>query len=106
MKLLPLIFRNAFRNKRRTILTVLSIGMSLFLISTLKTLVESLESPPMTPESAKRVIVRHQTSLATTLPISYRARIAQIPGVENVAASQWFGGVYKDPSNFFAQFAV
>src|SRR6476646_4303242 len=106
MKLLPLIIRNVFRNKRRTILTILSIGMSLFLISTLKTLVESLESPPLTPESAKRVIVRHQTSLTQVMPIAYREKIKQIPGVEQVGASQWFGGEYKDPANFFAQFAV
>ena len=106
MKFLPLIIRNAFRNRRRTILTILSIGMSLFLISTLRTLLTSLESPPMTPESAKRVVVRHQTSLGNTMPISYRERIAAVPGVESVVANQWFGGVYKDPSNFFAQFAV
>src|SRR3954466_11625428 len=106
MKLLPLIIRNVFRNKRRTILTILSIGMSLFLISTLKTLVESLESPPVTPESAKRVIVRHQTSLGNVMPIAYRERIRVVPGVDQVSASQWFGGVYKDPANFFAQFAV
>ena len=60
----------------------------------------------MTPESAKRVIVRHQTSLGNILPIAYRARIQQVPGVEYVAATQWFGGIYKDTSNFFAQFAV
>ena len=106
MKLLPLIIRNCFRNKRRTILTVLSIGMSLFLISTLKTMLESLEGPPMTPESAKRIIVRHQTSLTNVMPISYGERIRQVPGVEAVCATQWFGGEYKDPSLFFAQFAV
>jgi putative ABC transport system permease protein len=106
MKLLPFILRNVLRNKRRTILTILSIGMSLFLISTLKTLLDSLEAAPMTPESAKRVIVRHQTSLANVLPIAYRQRIKQVPGVEDVVATQWFGGEYKDPSLFFAQFAV
>src|SRR6185436_1628638 len=106
MKLLPLIVRNVFRNKRRTILTILSIGVSLFLISTLKTLVESLESPPLTPESAKRVIVRNQTSLTNPLPIAFREKIKNVPGVEQVGASQWFGGEYKDPSLFFAQFAV
>jgi putative ABC transport system permease protein len=106
MKLLRLIIRNTFRNKRRTILTILSIGMSLFLISTLRTLLVSLENPPVTPESAKRVVTRHQTSLATTMPISYRQRIRQVPGVEEVVANQWFGGIYKDPSFFFAQFAV
>src|ERR1700704_4337181 len=106
MKFLPLIFRNALRNRRRTVLTILSISMSLFLISTLRTLLDSLESPPLTPESAKRVVVRHATGLANTMPIAYREQIARVPGVAAVSANQWFGGVYKDPANFFAQFAV
>jgi putative ABC transport system permease protein len=80
--------------------------MSLFLISTLKTVLEDLENPPATPESAKRVITRHLTGLGSVMPISHRERIRQVPGVEEVAASQWFGGVYKDPANFFAQFAI
>ena len=106
MKFLPLILRNTFRNRRRTILTILSISMSLFLVSTLRTVLGALESPPMTPESAKRVLTRHQTSLANLIPIAYRDRIRQIPGVEEVSVYQWFGGVYKDPANFFGQFAV
>jgi putative ABC transport system permease protein len=106
MKFAFLIFRNTFRNRRRTILTVLSIGMSLFLISTLKTIVDELEDPVMTPDSARRVVTRHATGLGNTMPIAHRERIRQIPGVEQVAASQWFGGVYKDPANFFAQFAI
>src|SRR5262245_65771078 len=92
MKFLPLILRNVFRNKRRTILTILSIGVSLFLISTLRTMLASLESPPLTPESAKRVVTRHQTSLGNPLPIAYRNRIQTIPGVEQAIATQWFGG--------------
>ena len=106
MKFVPFILRNTFRNKRRTLLTILSIGMSLFLISTLKTLVDELESSPATPESAKRVVTRHLTGLGSVMPIAHRERIRQVPGVEGVVASQWFGGVYKDPANFFAQFAL
>jgi len=106
MRFVPFILRNAFRNKRRTLLTILSIGMSLFLISTLKTVLDELESPPSTPESAKRVVTRHLTGLGSTMPISHRERLRQVPGVEAVIASQWFGGTYKDPSNFFPQFAV
>lgn len=60
----------------------------------------------MTPQSAMRVLTRHQTSLANLIPISYRDRIRRVPGVEEVSAYQWFGGVYKDPANFFGQFAV
>jgi putative ABC transport system permease protein len=106
MKFVRFILRNTFRNPRRTTLTVLSIGMSLFLISTLKTVLDELESPPATPESAKRVVTRHLTGLASVMPIAHRERIRQVPGVEEVVASQWFGGVYKDPDNFFAQFAL
>src|SRR5262245_26123444 len=106
MKFLPLILRNAFRNRRRTILTIASISMSLFLISTLWTLLEQLESPPLTAESATRVLTRHQTSLANVLPISYREKIRNMPGVTAVSTYQWVGGIYKDPANFFAQFAV
>src|SRR5215813_10584291 len=103
MKYLSFVLRNTFRNKRRTILTILSISMSLFLICTLRTLLESLENPPMTPDSAKRLVTRRNTSLADVMPISYRERLRHVRGVEVVVASQWFGGVYKDPANFFAQ---
>jgi putative ABC transport system permease protein len=106
MKYLSFVLRNTFRNKRRTILTVLSIGMSLFLICTLRSLLEALESPPMAPDAAKRVVIRHATGLANNMPISYRETIRKTPGVEHVLASQWYGGVYKDPADFFAQFAV
>src|SRR5215471_10851913 len=106
MRFIPFIFRNAFRNKRRTVLTILSISMSLFLISTLRTLLEQLESPPLTAESATRVLTRHQTSLSNVLPISYRDKIRHVPGVKEVSPYQWVGGIYKDPANFFAQFAV
>src|SRR5216117_1580019 len=106
MKYLRLIFRNVVRNRRRTILTVLSITMSLFLISTLKTLLDELENPPTTPESAKRLFTRHKVSLGVMMPLAYQAKIRAVPGVEDVTTFQWFGGVYKDPANFFAQFAV
>lgn len=106
MKFVPFILRNALRNKRRTLLTILSIGMSLFLISTLKSVLDELESPPSNPESAKRVVTRHLTGLGSNMPIAHRERIRQVPGVEEVTASQWFGGIYKDPSNFFPQFAL
>jgi len=106
MKFANFIFRNTLRNKRRTVLTILSISMSLFLISTLRTLLDTLENPPLTPESAKRVVVRHATGLANTMPIAYRDQLARVPGVDSVTSSQWFGGIYKDPANFFAQFAV
>src|SRR2546423_7238745 len=106
MKYLRLIFKNVVRNRRRTILTVLSITMSLFLISTLKTLLDELENPPLTPESAKRLYIRHKVSLGVMMPLAYREKIRSVPGVADISTYQWFGGVYKGSANFFAQFVV
>ncbi len=106
MKYLMFLFRNLLRNRRRTILTVTSIAASLFLISTLRTLLTELESPPSTPESALRLITRHRVSLANMLPLAYHEKIARVEGVDAVIGSMWFGGVYKDPKNFFPQFAT
>jgi putative ABC transport system permease protein len=106
MKILRLLFKNVFRNRRRTILTVSSIAVSLFLVATLLTLLNELNNPPETPESALRLITRHKVSLATLMPLSYQAQISRVEGVEAVTANMWFGGVYKDPANFFPQMGV
>jgi putative ABC transport system permease protein len=105
MKFLRLLLNNLLRNRRRTFLTISCIAVSLFLIATLLTVLSELENPPQTPQSALRLISRHRVSLANILPMSYRGKMANIEGVEAVIGSMWFGGVYKDPKNFFAQFA-
>lgn len=106
MKYLWLLYKNVMRNRRRTLLTVTSIAASLFLVTTLMTLLNELQNPIETPASALRLITRHKVSLFNSLPIAYRQKIAKVDGVEAVMGSMWFGGVYKDPSNFFGQFAA
>lgn len=106
MKFLWILYKNIWRNRRRTLLTMSSIAVSLFLITTLLSLLDSLQNPTRTPESALRLITRHKVSLFNSLPISYRQKIAKVEGVDAVVGSMWFGGVYKDPANFFAQFSV
>src|SRR5438552_1271803 len=106
MKFVWLVLRNVFRNRRRTALTVTSIAVSLFLVTTLLTLLREMQNPTQTPDSALRLVTRHKVSLANVLPIAYLRKIAQVEGVQAVIGSMWFGGVYKDPSYFFAQFAV
>jgi putative ABC transport system permease protein len=105
MKFLPFILRNALRSKRRTVLTVLSIVVSLFLFCTLRTVLTSFEAS-LRMSGATRLVVRRSTSLTFFLPLSYKDRLSQVPGVEKVSYSVWFGGVYIDERNFFAQFAV
>jgi putative ABC transport system permease protein len=104
-RFLPLILRNALRSKRRTFLTIGSIVISLFLFCTLRTVITSFDASLRMTDVA-RLVVRRSTSLVFPLPLSYRDRITQIPGVEAVTWSNWFGGIYIDERNFFAQFAV
>lgn len=106
---LSLIVKNTLRNRRRTILTVLSIGASLCLLGLLMAVYKAFYLAEAPPEQALRLIVRNRVSLAVPLPVSYRNQIQQAPGVREVMISQWFNGVYKDsrdPNNFFARFAI
>src|SRR6266446_10838063 len=101
------ILRNALRNKRRLVLTVLSVALSLFLFTTLQTALSLMTHPPTTEEAALRIATRHRVSLANVLPAKYQLRIERIPGVKYCSKFTFFGGIYKDQSQSnFAQFAV
>jgi putative ABC transport system permease protein len=104
-----LIFRNCFRNRRRSLLTIISIAASLCLLALLLTIYHTFFYTEATPDQALRLITRNRVSLANPLPLSYQQQIKQVPGVQEVMITQWFGGTYKDsrdPANFFARFAV
>jgi putative ABC transport system permease protein len=106
---LPLIAKNSFRNRRRSLLTILSIAASLCLLGLLLTIYHTFFFTEATPDQALRLVTRNRVSLANPLPISYQQQIKQVPGVKEAMIFQWFGGVYKDsrdPANFFARFAV
>src|SRR6266481_4735439 len=108
MTLTRFVTKNAFRNKRRSVLTVLSIGGSLLLLTFLITIWRSFYDSKPSEQSAQRLIVRHKVSLVFNLPSYYRQKIQAIPNVKEVVNQQWFGGQYKDdkPGNFFAQFGT
>jgi putative ABC transport system permease protein len=100
--------KNAFRNKRRSILTVLSIAVSLLLLTFMMTLWHAFALNDGSAESAQRLVVRHRVSLTFTLPGFYREKIRAIPGVVAVVPVSWFQGIYKDqkPENFFPRFGT
>ncbi len=104
MKYGKLILKNILRNKRRSLLTISSLVVSLFLMITLATILTeftrgSEEANPL------RLVTRHSVSLTFPLPVAYTQRIATVPGVKRVMPFSWFGGIYKDEKNFFANFA-
>jgi putative ABC transport system permease protein len=108
MTLAGFVRKNAFRNKRRSILTLASISFSLLLLTVMMTIWRAFYLSDGSAESAQRLIVRHKVSLAQFLPISYREKIRSMAGVKQVVNETWFGGQYKDdkPENFFAQFGT
>lgn len=106
MNLPTFVVRNGLRNKKRTALTILSIGFSLFLLLTLMTFLDKLLNPPATEASTLRLATRRSTSLADQMPLAYQDRIASLPHVKEVVPMQWFGGFWKEEKNFFANFAV
>lgn len=100
-----LILANAFRNKRRTVLTLLSLAASVFLLVTLESLLQYMSSHAADNGSTSRIIIRRKTSLADRLPESYVQKVAEMEGIAAVTPMVWFGGIYKEfkPENFFGQ---
>ena len=102
-----LIFRNVFRNRRRSLLTLASTAISLSLLALLIAIFQGFfYGEDTSPSQALRLVCRHRVSLTQTLPASHLQRIKSVPGVKYVSAWTWFGGTYKDPKDFFARFAV
>ncbi len=108
MTLTRFVTKSAFRNKRRSLLTVLSITFSLLLLTLMMTIWHTFYIDKGDAESAQRLITRHRVSLTESMPSFYRAKIRALPGVVAVVPADWFGGIYKDakPENFFAQFGT
>jgi putative ABC transport system permease protein len=104
-----LAFKNTFRNKRRSTLTILSVAVSLGLFGVLIAMYHALFMSQPTPGQALRLVVRHKVSLTVAIPFSDEAKVRQIPGVKEISVWNWFGGTYKDsrdPKNFFARLGV
>lgn len=102
-------FKNSLRNRRRSILTISSIAVSLCLLGVLVAMYHALFYGQETPGQALRLVVRHRVSLAQPIPVAYEAKIRNVPGVKEVSVWNWFGGTYKDnrdPKNFFARLGV
>ncbi len=100
-----LIVKNVFRAKLRTSLTIVGLVIAIVAFGLLQTVVDAWFAGA-NATSAARMVTRNAISLVFPMPSYYRERIKAIPGVKAVAHSQWFGGVYIEPKNFFPQFAV
>jgi putative ABC transport system permease protein len=105
MKFLSLVWSNLKRKKLRTSLTLLSILVAFLLYGYLSAIRQAFNAG-IDVAGADRLVVRHKVSIIQLLPESYKQRIAEIPGVDVAVHATWFGGIYQDPKNFFAQLPV
>lgn len=105
MFLLKILIRNAFRHKLRTFLTLLGITIAILAFGLLRTFINAWYGG-VEASSASRLITRSSISLIFHLPLSYKDKIRQVDGVKLVSWGNWFGGIYIDEKNFFANFGV
>ena len=105
MKFLPLLFANLRRRKIRTILTIGSFGVAMFLFGILGSIHYGFRQG-IDIAGADRLVVIGRTSIMQPLPITYLPRLMRVPGVRDAAHATWFGGVYQDARNFFPQFVI
>ena len=93
MQILKLLLKNSFRHKLRTSLTVFGITIAILAFGLLRTVVSAWYAG-VEASSATRLITRNSISIIFFLPLSYKEKIRQIPGVKNISYSCWFGGIY------------
>jgi putative ABC transport system permease protein len=105
MKFFPLVWRNLWRRRLRTTFTLLSIFVAFLLFGILMT-IRTAFTFGVELAGLDRLVLIHKISLIMPLPVSYQPRLQSVSGVETATHQTWFGGVYQDPSNFFAQIAV
>lgn len=105
MKFWMLLRANLFRHKRRTLLTMASVALALFLFASLRTVITTIGAAAQFG-SARRLVVMNATGFVLPLPLAYANRLSAMPGVEKVTWANWFGGLYGDGKRFFANFAV
>jgi putative ABC transport system permease protein len=106
MNYLSLVLRNLTRNKRRTILTSLSITVSVFIFASLISLPGLISQVLRDRANSLRLITHSKASLFYMLPESYRRRIETVPHVEAVAAYSVFLATYRDPTEQLGVLAV
>lgn len=105
MTLGRLVWSNLKRNKKRTVLTILSVMVAFFLFGTLRSVITTLNKAAEVG-SEGRLIVSSASGITFLLPQAHANRLTTVEGVRSVSWANWFGGYYRDPNDFFAQFAI
>ena len=106
MKYFSLIWAQLFRSRTRTLFTLLSVVTAFLLFGMLDSVRVAFNSGGNSVAGANRLVVTSRLSITQSLPIRLEPQIRQVEGVRDVTYAMWFGGIYQDPKNFFANFSV
>ena len=105
MKFIGLVLKSARRSKRRTALTMMSVAIAVFLFASLRAVLDGFDAGV-----GRQLLDAHRDDPLDVddlqMPTSHAEVIKSTPGVQDVTWANWFGGIYKDPKNFFGQFAI
>ena len=105
MKFFALLWSNLKRKRLRTTLTLLSIVVAFVLFGYLAAIRQAF-SQGIDVAGLDRLVTRQKVSIIQLLPQSYKERMERIPGVSLAVHATWFGGIYQDARNYFAQMPV
>jgi putative ABC transport system permease protein len=106
MKFLKYIWRNIVRNKVRSLLTILSVGFSLALMTVLYGFMASQETWKNTASQANRIVIMNVQGFSGKVPISMVDDVRETEGVVAAVPYAWFGGTLQEETMPFAQFAT
>src|ERR1700731_1804060 len=106
MKYFHLVWAALFRRKTRTLFTLLSVLAAFLLFGLLESVPTAFANAGGSISGADRLVTFSKVSFTVSLPKSLFARIQAVPGVAEVSYANWFGGIYQEPKNFFANEAV
>jgi putative ABC transport system permease protein len=105
-KYLNLILKNLFRNRRRTVLTILSIAVSIFIFSALASVPTAVNQVLSNVASSRRLVVHNRAGLPYGLPPAYLPKILALPHVEAAVAQSWYGGIYHEVTDEFPNWTL
>jgi putative ABC transport system permease protein len=106
VKYLHLVWAALFRRKARTIFTLLSVLAAFLLFGLLDSVRSAFANASQSVAGVDRVVTVSRLSFIVSLPKSLLTQIEAVPGVSETSYANWFGGIYQDPKNFFANEAV
>src|SRR5207248_10471761 len=90
---MKLVFKNLFRHRLRTVLTMLGIATAVMAFGLIRTIVGAWNAG-VAGSAENRMITRHSVSFIFPLPAPYRQQIVRSPGATAVSWANWFGGAY------------